>query len=82
MSMSHRLQILLDEERYARVARAAREQRVSVATVIRDAIDAGLAPVDRRKQSSARVILGADPMEVPEVSDLLQELHALRSRRG
>ena len=37
--MTHRLQLLLDEERYERVAEVAREQRISVAAVIRDAID-------------------------------------------
>jgi hypothetical protein len=81
MTMSRRLQLLLDEDRYARVARAAREQRVSVATVIRDAIDASLPPGGRRQRAAARVIREAEPMEVPDVDGLLVELDELRGGR-
>lgn len=81
MTMSRRLQLLLDEDRYTRVARAAREQRVSVATVIRDAIDTSLPPGGRRQRAAARVILDAEPMEVPDVDDLLGELDELRGGR-
>lgn len=40
--MSRRLQLLLDEERYQRVAAEAKKKRLSVAAVIRDAIDASV----------------------------------------
>lgn len=81
MPMDRRLQILLDEERYQRVAAAARQQRVSVAAVIRDAIDERLAPVERRRDAAARLILGAASMDVPEGEGLLEELADLRARR-
>jgi hypothetical protein len=82
MSMSRRLQLLLDEERYGRVAAAAAAQRVSVATVIRDAIDASLPPSGRRREAAGAAILGAEPMEVPNPEELRRELDDLRARRS
>ena len=81
MPFTRRLQLLLDEERYERVARAAAQRQVSVAAVIRDAIDHGLAPDDRRRSAAARRILGAPPMPVPAGDGLLAELDDLRGRR-
>ena len=80
MVMDRRLQLLLDEERYQRVARAARRQRVSVAAVIRDAIDQSLAPEDRLRTSAASRILAAPDMDVPAGDELLVELDELRGR--
>ena len=80
MPLDRRLQLLLDEEQYRRVAAAARAQRVSVAAVIRDAIDRGLAPHERKRDLAARLILGATPMDVPPADDLIEELRALRGR--
>lgn len=84
MSLSRRLQILLDEERYERVAAIATVRQISVAAVIRDAIDRSLAePDDRRRAAAARDILNAPPMDVPErVEDLVAELNEIRSRRA
>ena len=76
--MDRRLQLLLDEERYRRVAEVARQKRVSVAAVIRDAIDQSLAPVDSRRAAAAAVILDAVPMDVPDDDGLLDELEELR----
>lgn len=80
MAMERRLQLLLDEERYQRVARSARRQRVSVASVIRDAIDQSLAPEDRLRTSAGQRILSAPDMDVPPGDGLLSELDELRSR--
>lgn len=80
--MTRRLQLLLDEERYSRVAAAASAQRVSVATVIRDAIDASLPPSGRSREAAGAAILGAEPMEVPEPEELRRELDDLRARRA
>jgi len=79
--MDRRLQLLLDEERYERVAAAAKAQRISVAAVIRDAIDRSLAPVERKRDAAAKLILGAPTMDVPPGDDLLDELKALRGRQ-
>jgi predicted DNA-binding protein len=77
--LTHRLQILLDDERYERVHALARQRGTSVATVIREAIDRGLPAAQRRRSAAARRILAAEPMEV---GDLLTELDELRGRRA
>lgn len=83
MSMlNRRLQVLLDEERYQRLERAARRRRVSVATVVRDAIDRDLGSPALARRSAGRRFLSAPPMEVGGVDDLLRELDDLRSRRA
>lgn len=80
MSLERRFQILLDEARYERLAAAARERKVSVASVIRDAIDVAVPADLGRKRAAASEILAAEPMSVPEtVLELkaeLDELHA------
>jgi predicted DNA-binding protein len=77
--LTHRLQILLDEERYERVRALARQRGTSVATVIREALDRGLPAAQRRRAAAARRILDAAPMEV---DDLLAELDELRGRHA
>ncbi len=83
MSMlEHRLQILLDDERHTRITAAARERGVSVATVVREAIDRGVtASVDRR-EAAGRRLLEASDMVVPDVAELKAELADLRARRA
>lgn len=79
---SHRLQILLDDGRHARITRAAKERGVSVATVVREAIDRGMAGEDDRR-AAARNLLDAPDMAVPaDPASLREELDELRGRRG
>jgi len=82
MSLDRRLQLLLDEERYRRVAALAGQRGTSVAAVIRDAIDRGLPNPDHRRKAAARRLLDADPVDVPDVPELLDELSELRGRRA
>jgi hypothetical protein len=83
MSMfDHRLQILLDDERHERITAAAQERGVSVATIVREAIDRGLPNAEHRRDSAARRLLDAPDMSVPDVADLRSELEALRTRRA
>jgi hypothetical protein len=78
--LDRRLQILIDEERYRRLEAAARERRLSVAAVIRDAIDAALPADLGRKRAAAKAILAAEPMPVPATVDALKaELAEIRS---
>jgi hypothetical protein len=78
--LNRRLQILIDDARYRRLEAVAREHRLSVAAVIRDAIDAAL-PVDLdKKRRALAAIMAAPPMSVPEhVEDLKAELDEIRS---
>lgn len=81
--MTRRLQVLLDERRYQRVEALARSRKVSVATIIREAIDRGLPAPQEERAAAGRRLLAAPPMEVPEhVEDLLAEVDQLRSRRS
>jgi hypothetical protein len=83
MSMlSRRLQVLVDDERYRRLEAAARRRRVSVATVVRDAIDRDLGSPALARAAAGRRFLDAAPMEVGSVDELLDELDALRGRRS
>jgi predicted DNA-binding protein len=83
MSMyGHRLQILLDDERHERITVAAQERGVSVATVVREAIDRGLPTAEHRRRGAVRRVLDAPDMSVPDVAELRSELETLRSRRA
>jgi hypothetical protein len=82
MSLDHRLQILIDDERHRRISAAARERGVSVATVVREAIDRGLAGPDGRRHAAGQRLLDAPDMTVPEPAALRDELDALRGRRA
>jgi len=83
MSMlDRRLQILIDDDRYRRLVAAAEARGVSVAVVVRDALDQALpADPDARSRAGWR-ILGADPMDVPDVEALRAELDDLRAHRA
>jgi hypothetical protein len=78
----HRLQILLDDERHSRITSVAHERGVSVATVVREAIDRGVADPGGRRQAAGRRLLEAPDMAVPEPAELRGELDALRARRA
>lgn len=82
LMLEHRLQILLDDERHARITAVARERGVSVATVVREAIDRGVADPGGRRKAAGRRLLEAPDMPVPDTPDLLAELDELRARRA
>lgn len=84
MSMlDRRLQVLLDERQYRRLEQVAKRRRVSVSTVVRDAIDRDLwSEADVQRSEAARRFLASPDMEVPDVPELLAELDELRGRRG
>ncbi|MEJ7797756.1 MAG: hypothetical protein WKF42_04585 [Solirubrobacteraceae bacterium] len=82
MSLDHRLQILLDADRHSRLIAVARERGVSVATVVREAIDRGLPTPDTKRRAAARRLLAAEPMPVSEPDALSAELEDLRARRA
>jgi hypothetical protein len=82
LMLDHRLQILLDEERHARITSVARERGVSVATVVREAIDRGVADPSDRRRAAGRRLLDAPDMPVSDPGELKEELEALRSRHA
>jgi hypothetical protein len=82
MPLEHRLQILLDDERHQRIVKVAHERGVSVATVVREAIDRGVSNPDARRKAAGRRVLAAADMPVPDVADLRGELDELHDRHA
>ena len=83
MSLTHRLQVLLDDERHRRLAEVAAQRGVSVATVVREAIDRGLPDPAHRRRQAGRRLLDAPDMPVPQApEELAAELAELRGRHG
>jgi predicted DNA-binding protein len=82
MSLEHRLQVLIDDDRHRRLTDLAAARGVSVATIVREAIDRGLTSPDDQRRAAGKRILAAETMDVPEPDALRDELDALRSRRG
>ncbi|MHB8460888.1 MAG: hypothetical protein ACYDAK_03080 [Candidatus Limnocylindrales bacterium] len=81
-NLDRRVHVLLDEPRYRKVAGEAERRRVSVAAVIRDAIDQLPADADLRRSAIAQ-ILAAEPMPVPaQPGELRRELDDARERSG
>lgn len=77
--LERRLQILLDDERYRRVSAQARRRGVSVARVIREAIDAYVPGSESKRAAAARKILAAERLPAPDLRALRRELDELRS---
>jgi hypothetical protein len=79
--LTHRLHVLLDEERWQRLEREAARRGVAVAVVVREAIDEALASAgDADRRAAADKILNATPMDVPaDPTELKRELAETRS---
>jgi hypothetical protein len=81
MSMlDRRLQVLIDEERWARLEREADRRRVSVSVLVREAIDQRFPSGADERRAALQMVLDAEPMEVPEPDGLREELDEVRSR--
>ena len=80
LMLTRRLQVLLDEVQYRRLETAARRRQVSVATIVREAIDRDLGAPAMARQHAGRRFLDAPAMDVGSVEDLLTELDELRGR--
>lgn len=80
--MDRRLQILIDRERHERLTAIADERGVSVAAVVREAIDRGLPDLADRRRRAARLLLESPDMPVPDQEELRAELDQLRGRRA
>jgi hypothetical protein len=80
--LERRLQVLLDEHRYARLAAHADERNLSIGAVVREALDRMIPATSEERSSAARSILSAEAMAVPGPRELRGELDALRGRRG
>jgi hypothetical protein len=80
--LTRRLQVLIDDERARRLEAEAARRRVSVAVLVREALDAAYPTTVEERRAAGERVLEAEPMPVPDVQDLRAELTALRGRRG
>ncbi|QLQ09603.1 MAG: antitoxin [Nocardioidaceae bacterium] len=76
---TERLQVLVDAEQRERLERTAGAQGVSVAALVRKAIDLVYPAEAEMRLEAAHEILAAAPMEVPSVDELRAELDLLRA---
>ncbi|GAC1559173.1 MAG: antitoxin VapB7 [Myxococcales bacterium] len=82
MSLDRRLQILMDADRHDRLLAVAQDRGISVAMVVREAIDRGLPATEGHRRAAGRRILDAPEMPVPGIAELRAELDALRGRHA
>ena len=81
--LSRRLQILLDDERYERLSRRAAVEGTSIATLVRDAIDARYPADDAGRRAAFERIRDAAPMPVPlDPAELKKEILDTISKWG
>lgn len=73
---------MLDEARHRRPSSEAERRKVSVGSLVPEAIDLAFPPTDDGRRAAAREILNAIPIPVPHPEALCAELAALRGRRG
>jgi len=77
--MTKRLQVLVDEARFRRLAAEARERRTSVGALVRDAIDRVYPTTSAKRRAAARAILAAPPMPAFSIEELKAELDEIRA---
>lgn len=75
MSKSERLQVLVEPRQQAQLQRVARQRGVSVAVVVRQAIDREISGAATRRYEAGQFILDSEPIELPvDPADLEAEL--------
>jgi hypothetical protein len=79
--LDRRLQVLIDEDRWTRLEREAERRKVSVSTIVREAIDERYPSDAERRRAALQAVLDAEPMDVPDPDALVVELDEIRSRR-
>lgn len=83
MSMlDRRLQVLIDEDRWSRLEREAGRRGVSVAVLVREAIDGRFPGNADQRRAALQSVLDAEPMDVPDLEGLREEMEAIRGRFG
>ncbi len=74
MSLTRRVQLLLDPARYERLERAATQSGSSVAAVIREAIDRLLPAAGMDPSAAGELLLDAPSMEVDDWEQMKQDM--------
>jgi hypothetical protein len=76
-SLTHRLQVLLDEERLARLTQEAERRGSSVATLVREAIDLAYPAEGMSRSEAFRVLFEAEPIDVGDWDDIKAEIEQM-----
>ncbi|HUY97160.1 MAG TPA: antitoxin [Verrucomicrobiae bacterium] len=79
--LDRRLQVLVDEERWSRLEQEAGRRGVSIGALVREAIDARFPGDAEERRAALQAVLDSQPMPVPAIAGLLNELEAIRGRR-
>ena len=79
--LDRRLQVLIDGERWARLEHEAARRKVSVSTVVREAIDDRYPGDADQRRAALQAVLDAEPVGVTDPDQLRAELDDLHSRR-
>jgi hypothetical protein len=80
--LTHRLQVLLDDDRWERLQRESRRRHVAVGEIVREAIDRAVPREASGRRSAADRLLAAEPMPVPDdPADLKAEIRAAHESR-
>ena len=80
---TRRVHVLFDDARFSRIEREAKSRKVSIAEVVREAVDRSFPPTWPSREDAARRILSAEPMSVPaDPADLKREIAEARDRFG
>jgi len=66
MALTHRSQLLLDDELHARLRESAARRRISMGALIREAIEEKLSHADDTRVQAIEELLAADPVAVEE----------------
>lgn len=77
MPLSHRLQVLLDEERLRRLELRARATGASVGALVRDAIDVAYPGVRTDREHAGRALLDAPPMPVGDLPEMKADVESM-----
>lgn len=75
--LNRRLQVLLDEERLTRLVREADRRGSSVATLVREAIDATFPQDGPSRSDAVRLLLDAEPIDVGDWSEMKDEIERM-----
>ncbi len=73
-TLTHRTQILLDDELHQRLREIAAEREVSLGALIREAIDEKLSRVQDDRAQAIRELLEAEPMPVDDWPVMKQQM--------
>jgi hypothetical protein len=79
--LDRRLHVLLDDDRFERLAGLAEARGVSVGALVRRAIDVAYPPGGARRSAAAAAVLEARPGPSPMLDELRDEVDELRRRR-